>query len=79
MKQCGLALAFASTELKRDRKLVLTAGRENVQGGRLSRPSSRVLARRGASIVARVLSGASEEWFGIALDEPEGKNATRTR
>ena len=22
-----------------------------------------------------MLSGASEEWFGIALDEPEGKNA----
>jgi hypothetical protein len=36
-------------------------------------------ARRGASIVARVLGGASEEWVGIALDEPEGKNATYAR
>ena len=46
---------------------------------RLSRLLLVYRARRGASIVARVLSGASEEWFGIALDEPEGKNATRTR
>jgi hypothetical protein len=32
---------------------------------------------RGAFI--GVLSGASEEWVGIALDEPEGKNATHAR
>ena len=44
--------------------------------GGLSRHSSRVLAR-GAFI--GVLSGASEEWVGIALDEPEGKNATHAR
>ena len=42
---------------------------------RLSRLLRVFSARRGAFIVARVLSGASEEWVGIALDEPEGKNA----